>query len=152
MPQFAKYRGDRCVVISGRDGGRQTLGVQNARKKSRTQWREFFVCNLSSKKIHVLLAMRDGAQLKSYGDFLTREGFRVTIVASALACWTELEYERPDLLIIERELPWGRGDVSALARLDEEPETRGIPVIHFSKNSPSGVGYAAIFGGLMPAA
>ena len=84
--------------------------------------------NPMMKKIHVLLALRDDVQLKSYAEFLTREGFRVTTSASALACWAELECERPDVVVMEEKLSSGGGE-GVLARLDEEPETRGIPVI-----------------------
>ncbi len=84
--------------------------------------------NRLNPNTHVLLALRDGEQLKSYGAYLAREGFRVTTSASALSAWAELECERPDVLIIEQDLPWGGAD-GILAVLDEEPETRGIPVI-----------------------
>jgi CheY-like chemotaxis protein len=82
----------------------------------------------SSKRIHVLIALRDAARLKSYREFLNREGFDVTVTTSALECWVELECRRPDVLVLEKELPWGGGD-GVLALIDDEPETRDIPVI-----------------------
>jgi CheY-like chemotaxis protein len=84
--------------------------------------------NSMNKKFHVLLALRNSDRLASYGEFLTHEGFRVTTAATALECWAELKCERPDVLILDLELPWGGGD-GVLARLDEKPETRGIPAI-----------------------
>jgi CheY-like chemotaxis protein len=90
------------------------------------------VSSASVKSKHVLIGLSDAAQLKSYSDALTREGYRVTGATTALACWTELECQRPDVLVLENTLPWGGGD-GVLAMLDEEPGIRNVPVIYITR-------------------
>lgn len=86
------------------------------------------VSNPSAKQTHVLLALHDSDQLNAYRECLTSDGFDVTTAETPLACLSELECRRPDVLVLERELPGGGGN-SVETVLDQEPQMRGIPVI-----------------------
>ena len=78
----------------------------------------------------VLLALRDETRIKSYREFLGREGFQVATATDGLKCLASLRILTPDVLVIERDLPWGGGD-GVLARIDEEADLPKIPVILF---------------------
>jgi CheY-like chemotaxis protein len=69
-------------------------------------------------KATVLLAEADRALSAVCGRFLTRWGYFVEVVASGLECISRLGARRPDLLILDVEMPWG-GD-GVLAYLAEE--------------------------------
>jgi DNA-binding response OmpR family regulator len=76
----------------------------------------------------VLLADPDGALLAAYRSYLRREGFEVAVARDGLDCLAKLRRFAPDVLVLDPDLPWGRGD-GVLALMHEEADVRVIPVV-----------------------
>ena len=76
----------------------------------------------------VLIADHDEQLRQRYSAFLTRDGFQVATAASGLECADQLRRFRPDVLVLEPELPWGQGD-GVLALMHEESDVRIASVI-----------------------
>jgi len=88
----------------------------------------------------VLLAAPEEPLLRSYGDFLTRDGFEVATARDGLDCVAKLRGFRPAVLVLDPALPWGWGD-GVLARMREEADIPTVPVILlFTRPSPEGLG------------
>jgi DNA-binding response OmpR family regulator len=79
----------------------------------------------------VLIADSDEALLVIYREYLRQDGFRVATAASGLECIARLRDFQPHLLILELDLPWGRGE-GVLARTAEESDLPRVPVIVLS--------------------
>ncbi len=84
--------------------------------------------NATSTNPHVLIAHSNLRLRNSYSESLSRGGFLVTTAADGLACLKMLHGITPDVLVLERELPWGGGD-GVLARMREDAALPRIPVV-----------------------
>jgi len=51
--------------------------------------------------------------------FFTYHGYQVETAADGLSCLEKLRHLRPDVLVLDRELPWG-GGCGVLVRMREE--------------------------------
>jgi DNA-binding response OmpR family regulator len=80
------------------------------------------------KRLRVLLAIADGALLEAYRDSLTTDGFTVATAADALECVSRLRGCRPDVLVLDPDLPWGGGE-GVMAMTYEDPDVPFVPVL-----------------------
>lgn len=78
--------------------------------------------------IRVLIADPNEVLRAVYREFLNREGFRVATAATALECVGHLRRFRPEVLVLEPELPMGGGD-GVLALMHEDPQIASVPVV-----------------------
>jgi len=76
----------------------------------------------------VLLADPDLSLLDIYREFLLRDGFDVVTATDGLDCVAKMRSFLPEVLVLEPELPWGRGD-GVLAQMYEDPAVPLIPVM-----------------------
>lgn len=90
-----------------------------------------------TKGTRILIAAANPALAASYRDFLSCHGFEVAIARDGLDCVAKLRRRAPDVLVIERELPWGQGD-GVLALMAEEPDLPKVPVIVLSAGDDRG--------------
>jgi putative two-component system response regulator len=77
---------------------------------------------------HVLIVDPDPALRQSLRELLESAGHRVTEAASGAAAHQALAADRPDLLVIESDLPDGRGFV-VLEQIRSDPATCLLPVV-----------------------
>jgi carbon storage regulator len=77
--------------------------------------------------IRVLIADPSEYLLTFYRDDLAQRGFKVEIAANGLDCLHKLQVFRPDVLVLEPNMPWG-GD-GILAVMHEDPKTPSVPVM-----------------------
>lgn len=84
--------------------------------------------NEPSTNPHVLIAHSDPRLRNSYSESLSCGGYLVTTSTDGLACLKMLRGIAPDVLVLERKLPWG-GAESVLARLREDAALPRIPVV-----------------------
>lgn len=75
----------------------------------------------------VLIADADSLLLSAYRAYLV-DGIEVRTVTSGLACVEELRRRRPDVLVLDADLPWGSG-LGVLAVMREDPTIPFIPVL-----------------------
>lgn len=76
--------------------------------------------------LDVLIADQDPELAELYGAFLADHGFTTRAVSGGLACLGLVRQQRPRLLVLDNELPWGDGaGVLACLRQDRFP----LPVI-----------------------
>jgi len=75
--------------------------------------------------LSVLHADGDRETRITHADFLASRGFQMQTAGDGIDCLQKLRQAVPDLLILDRELPWGGGDgVVAVMR---EPERNNTP-------------------------
>jgi DNA-binding response OmpR family regulator len=86
---------------------------------------------LSIMSLRVLIADPDVPLLASYREVLSREGFEVATATNGLDCVAELRSFRPDVLVLEPDLPWGWG-AGVLAAMREEYDVPLVPVLVLS--------------------
>jgi DNA-binding response OmpR family regulator len=79
----------------------------------------------------VLLADPDESLLTLYRAFLVNDRFTVETATSGLECVEKLRSFAPDVLVLEPELPWGRGE-GVLARMHQETDLPRVPVVVLS--------------------
>jgi DNA-binding response OmpR family regulator len=70
-------------------------------------------------KPRVLLAEADGLHAAACRAFLSAEGVECHVVASGLDCLAYLRQSRPEVLVLDADLPWGSG-LGELTGLREE--------------------------------
>lgn len=87
-----------------------------------------------SERRYVLLVDDDPAIAEMYRLGLEGHGFRVGVMASAMNLNQEVGQERPDILVLDWELPGIRGD-EALERLRQTEEGWNLPVFILSNFS-----------------
>lgn len=75
----------------------------------------------------VLLAEADPTAA-AHARELEQIGYTVLTVSDGLGCVERLRSQRPDVLVLDAEIPWGGGD-GVLAVCQEEPQLRCIPAI-----------------------
>ena len=85
------------------------------------------------KSHRVLIADRDETLLNAYREYLLRDGFDVVTAMDGLDCVAKLRSFVPDLLVLDPELPWGRGD-GVLAVMHEDADVPVVPVMVLSAN------------------
>jgi CheY-like chemotaxis protein len=78
--------------------------------------------------VRVLLADGEPGLTRLYQSALAGDGFSVAVVHDALACLAQLRSSRPDVLVLDPDLPWGQG-MGILARMREDPDLPVVPVI-----------------------
>lgn len=76
----------------------------------------------------LLLAEADDELRAVHSQFLSRHRFSVETAAEGLECLAKLRQLRPDLLIVDQDLPWGGGD-GVLGVMREDPGLASIPVV-----------------------
>src|SRR5262249_10670230 len=93
----------------------------------------------------VLLADPDLNLLDAYRAFLLRDGFDVVTATDGLDCVAKMRSFLPEVLVLEPELPWGRGD-GVLAQMYEDPAVPLVPVMVLtSQEDPEGRYEVGIF-------
>lgn len=65
---------------------------------------------------------------KAVGDILRRSGYEVRLCPDAGTCLRELRREKPDLLLLDVDLPDGNG-IQLCRRIKEDPELRDVAVM-----------------------
>lgn len=70
--------------------------------------------------VRVLLAGPNNYRWRSYQQTLNEAGFTARITNDGLECVAVLRAFRPDVLVLDPNIPWGGGD-GVLAVRDEEP-------------------------------
>jgi DNA-binding response OmpR family regulator len=78
--------------------------------------------------VRLLLADAEPGLTELYRRALARDGFEVAVAHTSLDCLARLRTFRPDVLVVDPELPWGQGQ-GLLARLRQEPDVRRLSVI-----------------------
>jgi DNA-binding response OmpR family regulator len=76
----------------------------------------------------ILLADPDEMLLDEYEHFLCQACFNVATAKSGLECVAKLRSFVPDVLVLEPDLPWGRGE-GVLARMHEDLDVPRVPVL-----------------------
>jgi DNA-binding NarL/FixJ family response regulator len=79
-------------------------------------------------RIRVLLADADESLLASYRDFLEGDDFAVATASTGLDCVEALRRCVPHVLVLDPELPWGRGE-GVLALLFEAGDFAVVPEV-----------------------
>jgi DNA-binding response OmpR family regulator len=72
--------------------------------------------------------MEDESYLELLQCFLWDHGMEVEVAAGAPECRAILREFAPDVVIAERDLPWG-GSHAVLAGMDDDPQLHKVPVI-----------------------
>jgi len=88
---------------------------------------------------YVLLVEDDSAIAEMYRHGLERYGFRVAVLPDAGGLNLSVEKDRPDILVLDWELPIVMGD-EALERLRKADGGRDLPVFMLSNFSGTGNG------------
>ena len=88
---------------------------------------------------YVLLVEDDSAMAEMYRHGLERYGFRVAVLPDAGGLNLSVEEDRPDILVLDWELPIIMGD-EALERLRKADGGRDLPVFMLSNFSGTGNG------------
>ena len=75
----------------------------------------------------ILLADPDAPVVALHQSFLTRRGYAVAACADGLGCLELLRGFRPDLLVLDPDLPWGRGE--GILSLMADGDVPAVPVV-----------------------
>jgi CheY-like chemotaxis protein len=95
--------------------------------------------------IRVLIAEGDPVLRSIYQAFLVGEDVETRTADSALTCWEQLRSWRPDILVLDSDLPAGAGP-GLLALMRDDPGVGRVPVLLLT--SPAAVGEeAGLLGG-----
>ncbi|MCE9607900.1 MAG: response regulator [Planctomycetia bacterium] len=81
--------------------------------------------------MQLLLCESNESSLGELRDYLTGRGFDVEVASNGLQCLLLLREMRPDIVVLNWELPWGGGD-GVLSVLQEE--FRLLPVVISTRN------------------
>lgn len=82
----------------------------------------------------LLIADADPDLLDLQRRFLSDHGYQVEIAADGLACLVQLRRHWPDVLIVDRDLPWGGAD-GVIARMRENTDVPSVPVVLLSTSA-----------------
>lgn len=92
----------------------------------------------SSTKSKVLVVEDELSAGQLIQDYLTPEGYDVTVTDSVEGALTALASQRPDVVILDLRMPGSpREGLHLLKRLKDRPETKDIPVVIASVLAPS---------------
>jgi DNA-binding NtrC family response regulator len=80
----------------------------------------------------ILLADPDTPVVALHQNFLARRGYAVAVCADGLGCLELLRGFRPDLLVLDPDLPWGRGE--GVLGLMADGDVPAVPVVLVSAN------------------
>jgi DNA-binding NtrC family response regulator len=86
-----------------------------------------------SMSSHVLMAVPDLPGVAPHQAFLARQGLEVALSGDGLDCAEQLRRNRPDVLVLALNLPWGRGE--GVLALMTEGELPRVPVVLLSEQS-----------------
>src|SRR5947209_7819685 len=75
----------------------------------------------------IVLADPDSPLVALHQSFLTRRGYAVAVCADGLGCLELLRDFRPDLLVLDPDLPWGRGE--GVLCLMADGDVPAVPVV-----------------------
>jgi DNA-binding NtrC family response regulator len=75
----------------------------------------------------ILLAAPDPQALGTHRAFLAQLGYDVAVCGDGLACADRLRHDRPDLLVLALDLPWGRGE--GVLALMADGDLPAVPVV-----------------------
>ncbi|HEX4590949.1 MAG TPA: response regulator [Gemmataceae bacterium] len=75
----------------------------------------------------ILLAAPHSRAVATHQAFLTRLGYDVAVCGDGLRCIERLRKDRPDVLILALDLPWGRGE--GVLALMADGELPSVPVV-----------------------
>ena len=76
----------------------------------------------------VLIVEDDDLNLKFFNDLLTFEGYRTRTARDGAAALAAAEAERPDLILLDIELPEGSG-LDVADRIKRDARLAGVPVV-----------------------
>lgn len=76
----------------------------------------------------VLLTNADSILLSMYQAFLVDQQMTIRTASTALQCLEVLRQWRPDVLVLDADLPWGSG-LGVLAVMREDPTAPVVPVL-----------------------
>jgi CheY-like chemotaxis protein len=85
-------------------------------------------------KPSLLIADADEELAVLHQQFFTRHGHAVQTARSGLECLSKLREWRPDVLVLDADLPWGSGD-AVLSLVRQDRDFACVPVI-FQVSSP----------------
>jgi PAS domain S-box-containing protein len=99
---------------------------------------ERFVFESSSSQSNLVMVVDDDPSLSAYlTQILLDEGFRVVCAGNGAEAVRLAREKRPDLITMDLLMP-GMDGVAAIARLRQDPDTAGIPVVVISALTESG--------------
>ena len=90
--------------------------------------------------LRVLIADDDAVQVADFRTHL--DGVETRMVMSGLECLDQLRRWRPDILVIDADLPWGSG-LGVLAVMREDPEIAPLPVLLLA-SEPAGLAWESM--------
>ena len=79
-------------------------------------------------KSRVLIADSDADLRELLQIFLSASGYDVAMASDGLQCLEQMQRFLPNVLVVEREMPWGGGD-GVVARLREEHPPQAMEVV-----------------------
>jgi DNA-binding response OmpR family regulator len=85
--------------------------------------------------LRVLLTDSDPVLLSIYRAFLVDQRIEVRTAGDGLSCLEELRRWRPDLLVLDADLPWGSA-LGVLAVMSNDPTVPVVPVLLLSNGAP----------------
>ncbi len=80
----------------------------------------------------ILLADPDLELLSSYREFLSCHGHQVEVAATGSECLAKLQIFRPDVLILEPQIPWAEADEASFGISGREPPPVTVIVLSAS--------------------
>jgi CheY-like chemotaxis protein len=83
----------------------------------------------------LLIADMDAESRTIYERLSSVLGFPVETAADGLECWAKLQIHTPEVLVIDRDIPWGGAD-GVLARLREDLGDLMHPAIFLTADDP----------------
>ena len=76
----------------------------------------------------VLLAAPEGSTLWEVRELLSGEGLEVASATSGVECLRQLREGRPDVLLLDPDIPWGQGE-GVLAMMWQQADIPSVPVV-----------------------
>jgi len=85
--------------------------------------------------VSLLVALSEESSLLHVGRAMSAFGYGVETARSGIECLVRLRRQTPDILVLDRNLPWGGGE-GILALLREHDDLRSLPVVLLTAESP----------------
>ena len=96
--------------------------------------------SLNTSPVRILLAGSNNYRWRAYHKRLEAAGFSARLTNSGIECVAVLRAFRPDVLVLDPNVPWGGGD-GVLAVRDEEPELKNNLVMILTARCEPGLLY-----------